>query len=83
MTSKQILDAIKKHPNDIEAVIGDYKKEAGAWIRFNPLDGTGVQNVAAKQNIAAGQKVDLQGRIVAQPVKGSVIIVDGKKVIAE
>ena len=44
MTSKQILDAIKKHPNDIEAVIGDYKKEAGAWIRFNPLDGTGVQN---------------------------------------
>lgn len=44
MTAKQILEAIKKHPKDIEAVIGDYKKEAGAWIRFNPLDGTGVQN---------------------------------------
>lgn len=44
MTAKQLLKDIKKHPDDIGAVIGDYHKEAGAWIRFNPLDGTGVQN---------------------------------------
>lgn len=30
--------------NEIGAVFGDYKKEAGAWIRFNPLDGKGVKN---------------------------------------
>lgn len=31
--------------DDIGAVIGDYKPEAGAWIRFNPLDGKGINNV--------------------------------------
>lgn len=44
MTAKQILAAIKKHPDVIEDVIGDYNHEAGAWIRFNPLDGEGVSN---------------------------------------
>lgn len=44
MTAQQILEAIKKHPNSIEDVIGDYNKAAGAWIRFNPLDGHGVSN---------------------------------------
>lgn len=44
MTQKQLLAAIKKHPDDLCAVIGDYQKDAGAWIRFNPLDGAGVQN---------------------------------------
>ena len=44
ITQRQLLKAIKKHPDDIEAVIGDYEHEAGAWIRFNPLDGTGVAN---------------------------------------
>lgn len=44
MTAKQILSAIKKHPKDMGAIIGDYNPEAGAWIRFNPLDGNGVNN---------------------------------------
>ena len=44
MTSGQILESIKKHPKDIEDVIGDYNHDAGAWIRFNPLDGEGVNN---------------------------------------
>lgn len=43
-TAKQILDSIKKHPKDIADTIGDYNAEAGAWIRFNPLDGEGVSN---------------------------------------
>lgn len=35
--------------SDIRDVIGDYPAEAGAWIRFNPLDGKGVkdENVTA------------------------------------
>ena len=28
----------------IGAVLGDYNPEAGAWIRFNPLDGNGCKN---------------------------------------
>ena len=43
-TAGELLEAIKKHPDDIGAVIGDYNKEAGAWIRFNPIDGKGVNN---------------------------------------
>ena len=33
-----------KATNDIESVIGKYNHNAGAWIRFNPLDGGGVNN---------------------------------------
>ena len=44
MTAKQLLGSIKKHPKDLGATIGDYNQEAGAWIRFNPLDGEGVSN---------------------------------------
>lgn len=43
-TAGELLEAIKKHPNDIGDVIGDYNKEAGVWIRFNPIDGKGVNN---------------------------------------
>lgn len=43
-TASELLESIKKYPNDIGAVIGDYNKKAGAWIRFNPLDGKGVAN---------------------------------------
>ena len=43
-TAGEILDDLKKHPTDLGAVIGDWKPEAGAWIRFNPLDGKGVKN---------------------------------------
>ena len=38
----QLLGKCKN--NDIGSVFGDYKEEAGAWIRFNPLDGKGVKN---------------------------------------
>ena len=32
------------HYEDITYAIGDYRKEAGAWIRFNPFDGEGANN---------------------------------------
>ena len=33
-----------KKTGDVEGVLGKYDHEAGAWIRFNPLDGGGVNN---------------------------------------
>ena len=32
------------HYDDISYAVGDYSKEAGAWIRINPFDGQGVLN---------------------------------------
>lgn len=43
-TAGQLIEALTKCGNDIGAVIGDYDREGGAWIRFNPLDGNGVRN---------------------------------------
>lgn len=43
-TAGDLLEAINHHPDDLGAVIGDWKEECGAWIRFNPLDGQGVKN---------------------------------------
>lgn len=43
-TSGELIEALSKCNGDIGAVLGDYKPEAGAWIRFNPLDGKGVKN---------------------------------------
>lgn len=43
-TAGQLIEALSKCADDIGAVLGDYKPEAGAWIRFNPLDGKGVKN---------------------------------------
>ena len=43
-TAGELIASIKKHPDDLGATIGDWKAECGAWIRFNPLDGSGVKN---------------------------------------
>jgi len=43
-TAKQLIKELQKHPDDIGAVIGDWKDECGAWVRFNPVDGKGVKN---------------------------------------
>ena len=43
-TARELIEALRAHPDDPGAVIGDWKPEAGAWIRFNPLDGKGVRN---------------------------------------
>ena len=39
-----ILERLSTCNDDIGAAIGDYSKEAGAWVRFNPLDGNGAKN---------------------------------------
>ena len=42
-TCGQLLEELHK-TKDIGATFGDYNAKAGAWIRFNPLDGTGVKD---------------------------------------
>lgn len=44
LTAGEIVEKLNKYGDDIGAALGDYKVEAGAWIRFNPLDGKGVRN---------------------------------------
>lgn len=43
-TAGELIQALGKCRGDIGAVLGDYHPEAGAWIRFNPLDGQGIRN---------------------------------------
>lgn len=43
-TAGELIQALNGCKSDIGAVLGDYKPEAGAWIRFNPLDGAGCKN---------------------------------------
>lgn len=43
-TAGQLIQQLSQCKGDIGAVIGDCKEAAGAWIRFNPLDGKGVKN---------------------------------------
>lgn len=43
-TAGQLIEQLSKCKGDLGKVLGDYKEEAGAWIRFNPLDGKGCKN---------------------------------------
>lgn len=43
-TAGQLIEALTQCGGDLGAVMGDYNPEAGAWIRFNPLDGQGCKN---------------------------------------
>lgn len=43
-TAGELIQALSESNGDLGAVFGDYNPEAGAWIRFNPLDGKGVKN---------------------------------------
>lgn len=43
-TAGQLIEQLNKCNGDIGSVLGDYKPEVGAWIRFNPLDGKGAKN---------------------------------------
>jgi len=43
-TAGELIQQLNQCKGDIGSVLGDYKPEVGAWIRFNPLDGTGCKN---------------------------------------
>ena len=48
-TSGELIASLQKHSDDIEWTVGTIEKLAGAWIRYNPLDGLGASatNVTA------------------------------------
>ena len=43
-TAGELIASLRRNPEDLGATVGDWKPEAGAWIRFNALDGQGVRN---------------------------------------
>jgi len=43
-TAGDLIQQLTKCHGDIGAVVGDYNQQAGAWIRFNPMDGKGCKN---------------------------------------
>ena len=43
-TAGELIESLRRHSDDLGATVGDWKPEAGAWIRFNALDGNGVKN---------------------------------------
>lgn len=43
-TAGELIEKLNRCGGDIGAVFGDCNPTAGAWIRFNPLDGKGVKN---------------------------------------
>lgn len=43
-TARQLIEALSGCNGDIGSVLGDYNPEAGAWIRFNPMDGIDVRD---------------------------------------
>ena len=43
-TAGQLIASLEKYSADLGATIGDWQKAAGAWIRFNPVNGEGVKN---------------------------------------
>lgn len=48
-TAGEIIRGLETCQGDIGKVLGDYNPEAGAWVRFNPLDGEGVGNSNVKE----------------------------------
>lgn len=43
-TAGELIERVTRYGADLGASIGWNNAEAGAWIRFNPLDGQGVRN---------------------------------------
>lgn len=63
-TSRKLLQALSKcKDGDLGNAIGDYDQEAGAWIRFNPLDGEDVrdENVTSYRHaLVESDDIDLE-----------------------
>lgn len=43
-TAGEVAQRVRKHKGELDASLGWGNAEAGAWVRFNPLDGKGVKN---------------------------------------
>lgn len=68
-TAGQLLAELDACGGDIGKVVGDWDPAAGAWIRFNPLDGKGVKNenvTAWRYALVESDKIPVeeQGRLI-------------------
>lgn len=43
-TRDELVASLRKYEDDLASSLGSYNDKAGAWIRFNPVDGKGVNN---------------------------------------
>ena len=43
-TAGELIDKLLRCDGKINEILGDYNEQAGAWVRFNPMDGKGVKN---------------------------------------
>lgn len=43
-TAGELVERLAKYGDDLASSLGRPNPEAGAWVRFNPLDGEGVRN---------------------------------------
>jgi RecA-family ATPase len=43
-TAGELINKLLRCDGKINEVLGDYNEQAGAWVRFNPMDGKGVKN---------------------------------------
>ncbi len=62
-TAGELIQQLNQSNGDLGAVFGDYNPEAGAWIRFNPLDGEGVKNdnvTEYKYTLVESDSMDLE-----------------------
>ena len=83
-TAGQLVELLKRY-GDLGAVLGDYNPKAGAWIRFNPLDGKGIKNENVSEfryALVESDNVDIetQNAIIRElelPV--AVLVYSGKK----
>ena len=83
-TAGQLVELLKRYV-DLGAVLGDYNPKAGAWIRFNPLDGKGIKNENVSEfryALVESDNVDIetQNAIIRElelPV--AVLVYSGKK----
>ena len=81
----RLRDELAGCGGDIGAVLGDWREEAGAWIRFNPLDGKGCGNANVTEYRYALVESDTlpvekqQGMIEAMNLPCAAIVSSGGK----
>lgn len=84
-TAGQLIEQLSKCKGDIGSVIGDYDPAAGAWIRFNPLDGHGCRNENVTEYRYAlvesdGLELEKQNAIIHQlELPCAALVYSGKK----
>ncbi|MCD8132231.1 MAG: AAA family ATPase [Clostridiales bacterium] len=53
-TAGELASQLEKYPDDPGAVFGDWQEGAGAWIRFNPVDGLPPDQEAGERGLSNG-----------------------------